>query len=107
MDNQRLNGRWRRVSERGPVADPETVPFGHDASLLPGEIEFDGARYRASRAEGQPFIVWDVGTFELDADQLRITLANDAWATYDVELGDDTLVVADALGNRTVYQRMR
>jgi hypothetical protein len=100
-----LHGRWQRVSPPPPPLDPESVPFGQDASQFPGEIEFSGVRYRASKAADQAFIVWDVGTFEHTGDRLTMTLANDASASYRVDVRDDELTVTDARGQRTTYQR--
>ncbi len=103
--NARLHGRWRRATEPPPAADPEAVPLGQDASQLPAEIEFHGGVYRAYKGPDQMFIAWDAGTFDLGEDELAISLANDAIATYPLELTDDSFTVVDACGHETTYRR--
>jgi len=99
-----LIGRWRRLGERPAPATDESVPFGQDPGLLPGEITFAGSRFAAKASPGQGFTVWDVGSYRVDGEGLHLTLANDAWATYGLELGSDTLIVTDGSGHKTVYQ---
>jgi hypothetical protein len=102
-----LEGRWRRVGAPPAPRDPESVQFGHDPGLLPGEVEFRGARYRATKAPGQTFIAWDVGTYDVEDGRLTITLANDAETSYAMTIagGGDEFTVTDATGADTTYQR--
>jgi hypothetical protein len=95
-------------------SDPETVPFGHDASWFPAELEFRepdpaaGGRagvYRGTGDDGQTFVVWDAGSWRLDADGLTLSIANDDLVTYAVDLSEDELTIHDELGGHTTYQR--
>lgn len=104
-DESPLTGRWRRVTKLPPLAKTEAIPFGQDPALFPEVIEFSGARYRASKAPGQTFIVWDVGSYQLEGGELSITLANDAFARYPIELAPNEFTVVDATGHRTTYRR--
>jgi hypothetical protein len=106
-DENPLIGRWQRVTELPPPAAAEAATFGQDPSLFPELIEFSGSRYHASKAPDQNFIVWDVGNYRLEGDQLSITLANDAFASYPVEFAGDEFTVVDATGHRTTYRRVR
>ena len=101
-----LTGRWVRMGEVPPPLDLESVPFGQDPAMLPGEIEFSGSRFRATRAPGQGFTVWDVGSYRVDGDELSINLANDATGRYSVSVGEDEFTVTDATGTTTTYRRM-
>ena len=101
-----LAGRWRRVGDIPAPSTDESVPFGDDPALLPGEITFAASRFTAQAAPGQGFIVWDVGSYRVDDEGLHLTLANDAWATYGLELEDGTLTVTDGSGHETVYRRV-
>jgi hypothetical protein len=105
-----LIGRWQRVGETpapiGAGAGDESVPFGHDPAMLPGEVTFAAERFAAHAAPGQGFIVWDVGNYRVDADGLHLTLANDAWETYALERGDGTFTVTDGSGHKTVYHHV-
>ena len=89
--------------------DPESVPFGHDPGLLPGGIEFHGRRFLATKAPGQTFVAWDVGTYDVQGDRLSISLANDAGGSYPITIADtgDEFTVTDATGTETTYQRVR
>lgn len=91
-----------------PESSPasESVPFGHDPRMFPGEIEFTGIRYAARKAPGQGFIVWDVGTFELAGGVLTMTLANDASASYSVEIVRDSLTITGESGRPIRYLRV-
>lgn len=84
------------------------MPFGHDPGLLPGEVEFRGTRYRATKAPRQTFIAWDVGTYDIENGRLSITLANDAETSYAITIAGDgeTFTVTDATGTETTYQRL-
>jgi len=104
---QALIGRWIRAGEPPPLSDLEAVPFGQDPAMLPGEIEFTATRFRASKAPGQGFTVWDVGSYRVGDDGLAIGLANDDTATYPIEIGDDEFTVTDQTGTRTTYRRRR
>ena len=107
QDDNPLIGRWQRVTELPPPAIAEATTFGQDPSLFPERIEFSGTRYHASKAPDQNFIVWDVGNYRLEGDQLSITLANDAFASYPIEFAGDEFTVLDATGHRTTYRRVR
>ena len=74
--------------------------------MLPGEIEFTGSRFRATRAPGQGFTVWDVGSYHVEGDELSIDLANDATGRYSVSIGKDDFTVTDATGTTTRYRRL-
>lgn len=106
QDENPLIGRWRRVTKLPPPVRPEVIPFGQDPALLPEVIDFSGARYRASKAPGQTFIAWDVGIYRLEGGELSITLANDAFANYPIELTPNEFTVVDATGYRTTYRRV-
>jgi hypothetical protein len=101
-----LGGRWRRVTPRSEPADAESVTFGQDSALLPEEIVFGEATYRASKGHGQPFIVWDAGTYVLEDDRLTISLANDALATYQIIRESGAFTVVDENGGRTTYRKL-
>jgi hypothetical protein len=102
-----LVGRWQRVTKLPPPATAEAATFGQDPSLFPELIEFSGTRYQASKAPDQNFIVWDVGNYRLEGDQLSITLANDAFASYPIEFAENQFTVVDVTGHRTTYRRVR
>ena len=80
--------------------------FGHDPLMFPGEIEFVGARYSARKAPGQGFIVWDAGSFTVTGDVLTMTLANDASASYSVEIDRDELTITGESGYPITYHRI-
>jgi hypothetical protein len=101
-----LIGHWRRVGEVPTPSGDESVPFGQDPAQLPGEITFAESRFSAQAAPGQGFIVWDVGNYRVDDEGLHLTLANDAWATYGLDLGAGTFTVTDGSGHETVYQHV-
>ncbi len=101
-----LVGRWQRVGAIPAPSADESIPFGDDPALLPGEITFAESRFTARAAPGQGFIVWDVGSYRVDDEGLHVTLANDAWATYGLEVGVDTLTVTDGAGHETVYRHL-
>jgi hypothetical protein len=84
------------------------VPFGHDPGLLPVEVEFRGPRYRASKAPGQTFIAWDVGTYDVEGGRLTISLANDAETSYTMTIAGEgeTSTVTDTTGAQTTYQQL-
>lgn len=103
--NARLQGRWRRATDPPTATNAEAAPLGHDASQLPAEIEFQGGVYRGHKGPDQRFIAWDAGTFDLGEGELAISLANDAIASYPLELTDDSFTVVDARGNQTTYRR--
>lgn len=102
-----LEGRWRRVTDPDPDPSPgaESVSFGHDPGMFPAEIEFGEHRYAARKAPGQGFIVWDAGTYTVDGDRLTLSLANDALASYSLEITPETLVITGETGRPIVYQR--
>ncbi|HET6705338.1 MULTISPECIES: hypothetical protein [unclassified Amycolatopsis] len=100
-----LEGRWRRVTDPDPPPGAESVSFGHDPRMFPAEIEFSGHRYAARKAPDQGFIVWDAGSYTVDGDRLTLSLANDALASYSLEIAPDTLVITGETGRPIVYQR--
>jgi hypothetical protein len=101
-----LEGRWRRTTEPDVSRVVVDTTFGHDPRMFPGEIEFTGTRYAARKAPGQGFIVWDVGTFTLAGDVLTMTLANDATASYSVEVDRDDLTITGEIDYPIRYHRI-
>jgi hypothetical protein len=100
-----LKGRWVRVTDPPPAADPESVALGDDASHFPAEIEFRDGVYRGHKGPGQRFIAWDAGTYSVGEEGLSLSLANDAIGTYSLEREAGQFTVVDALGRRTTYRR--
>jgi hypothetical protein len=100
-----LAGRWYRVTDPPPAADPQAVGFGGDASQFPAEIEFRKGTYRGYRGPEQRFTVWDAGTYSVDQGMLSISIANDAIHLYPLERSGEEFTVVDVLGQKTTYRR--
>ena len=94
-----LRGRWKR-------ADPDA-----DDSF-PAGIEFREGTYLAKKGEGQRFIQWDAGTYELSAQPdtprqglLTLSTATDSLETYPVSVTPDSFEVVVRDGRRLTFNR--
>ena len=96
-----LVGRWKR----------QPAPAGAAAAqeMFPDLLEFEaGGLYRGTPASPGVFLLWDVGTYELEAaGRLRLSTANDAKISYAYTLRGGELTVEDGQGGKLTYRRIK
>jgi hypothetical protein len=85
----------------------EKEPGGECDRHYPDFLEFSQATYRGTKGEGQDFIVWDAGTWQMEGpDQVRISTASDELVVYQVTATDDVLTFRDPEGCQFSYRRL-
>jgi hypothetical protein len=94
---RRLGGLWEREAHPPCAVD------------YPARIEFTApTRFRAMRGAGQRYICWDVGGYEVIAeDRIRIQTAWDEFVQYTFSLSADVLSFVDSTGCGFRYRRIQ
>lgn len=73
----------------------------------PAQIEFRETRFLAQRGPDQDFVIWDVGGYEVLADdEVMIQIATDERVRYAFRLGGETLTFVDSEGCEFSYRRV-
>ena len=90
-----LTGNWIKISGKECTEKyPHRLSFEHNG-LYRGEA--------SSSAREHP--VWDVGTYEVDVNSIRMSTSNDAVIDYQVKLEGTKLSIKDANGCTIEYKR--
>lgn len=93
-DNAALIGHWRKVSN-----DASTARY-------PDQLEYraDGT-YRGRASIPGKFVVWDAGSFRVQAGALRMSTATDQVVSYRLSTSADGLCIIDEQGIEVRYVR--
>ena len=87
-------GRWQKRTTAACAAE------------YPDHLEFFGGTYRGTRGEGQRFVVWDAGIYQVVApDQVRIGTATDELVSYRFTVMPTLLTFIDQAGCTFEYER--
>lgn len=91
-----LTGNWIKVTEKECSEKyPHTLRFDHNG-IYYGEASSNAARHP----------VWDVGTYEVNANSIRMSTANDAIIDYEAIIEKSKLVFKDVDGCKVEYKRV-
>jgi hypothetical protein len=90
-----LIGKWKKIST---AKCDETYPDG---------LEFFEATYLGKKGQGQRFIWWDAGGYQvIAADRVKIEIATDEQVVYRFSISENVLTFVDREGCEFKYRRV-
>ena len=91
----KIAGTWKKVtSESCAEFYPDVIAVQERPRLL------------ARKGPSQRFIWWDAGSYEIIADQVKMSTASDELVIYKTRLDGDVLTFTDQHGCTFSYQRI-
>lgn len=98
------------MSEHMPqlVGDWEKITHSRCSEVYPDRIQFrEGGLYDSQKDPPGTFTLWDVGTYEIaSAEQIKISIANDAIVTYKFSASNNALRFVDPNGCEFKYRKV-
>jgi hypothetical protein len=93
--SKNLIGKWKKIST---AKCDETYP---------DELEFFEARYLGQKGQGQRFIWWDAGGYQVvAADRVKISIATDEQVVYRFSVSENVLTFVDREGCEFQYRQV-
>ncbi len=77
------------------------------AKNYPQQIDFNEKGLFNAQKSNDIYTLWDVGTYEMGQDTVKISTANDAIIAYNYKMVGDMLTFLDANGCEFIYKKVQ